>query len=83
MKQFLLIYRRSTGRLMECRELGSDFTAALQQRFAVERSQEGDPDVEVVLLSSPSFEALKRTHARYFSDRHDLAEALTSAFKAS
>ncbi len=83
MKQFLLVYRRSTGRLMECRELGSDFAAGLRQRLALEKTQGEDPDVEVVLLSAPSLEALKRTHARYFSDRQDLAEALTSAFKAS
>jgi hypothetical protein len=78
MKQFLLVYRRSSGTLMECRELGNDPAVALQERVAAERNQ-SDSDVEVVLLSAPSFEALKRTHSRYFSDRQGLTDRLNSA----
>jgi len=81
MKQFLLVYRRSTGRLLECRELGGDAATGFRERVAAEK-RESDPDVEVVLLSAASFEALKRTHARYFRNLQGLAEDLTSAFKA-
>jgi hypothetical protein len=79
MKQFLLVYRRSTGQLLELEDLGADMGAALQKRFAVEREQQADPDVEVVLLSATSREALARTHARYFRDTHTLATDLSSA----
>jgi hypothetical protein len=83
LKQFLLVYRRSTGRLINCHELDTDLEAALRERVESERAQRRDPDVEVVVLSAPSLDALKRTHRRYFQDLSGLAENLTSAFKAS
>jgi hypothetical protein len=43
-----------------------DRKAALQERFAVEERERADPDIEVVLLSAPSRDALVHTHARYF-----------------
>lgn len=79
MKQFLLVYRRSTGQLLQLEDLGPDMGAALQKRFALERERLADPDVEVVLLSASSREALARTHARYFRDTHTLATDLSSA----
>ena len=80
MKHFLLIYRRSTGKV-SVEELGSvDPTVAMRRRFEAEMREIGDPDVEVVILSAPSPEALRRTHARYFRTSgqlaNDLAEAL-------
>jgi len=73
MSHYLLIYRRSTGDLQEIHDLGSDRKAALSYRFEREQQQSADPDVEVVLLTAASREALNRTHARYFKDRRELA----------
>ena len=46
MKQYLLVYRQSTGTLLELRELGEDVHAALKERFAVEHEWRNDRDVE-------------------------------------
>lgn len=79
MKQFLLVYRHSTGKLLRMDELGPDLNAALEQRFALEKEWAPDVDVEVVVLSAPSLKALTRTHARYFRDAQGLADALNDA----
>jgi hypothetical protein len=79
MMQYLLTYRQSSGTLLELRELGEDVQAAMRERFKVELERRGDPDVEVVLLSAASREALMRTHARYFRDRRWLAADLDSS----
>jgi hypothetical protein len=76
MTHFLLVYRRSTGELVEDRDLGQDRAEALKVRFAREQREKDDPDVEVVLLSASSREALMQTHARYFKSVQQLAEGL-------
>jgi hypothetical protein len=81
MQQYLVVYRRSTGKLLELVELGYDTHAALVKRSAVEQARRGDPDVEVVLLSAPSREALVRTHSRYFRDSRGLAADLTTTLE--
>ena len=73
MSHYLVVYRRSTGRLQEIQDLGSDRKAALKRRFERERQESSDPDIEVVLLSASSRDALKRTHGRYFKDVRQLA----------
>ena len=76
MAQFLIVYRRSTGEIAAFEELGSDGHAALSRRSVWEKREKGDPDVEVVLLSAQSREALMRTHARYFKSMPELAADL-------
>jgi hypothetical protein len=82
MTQYLLVYRQSTGTLVELRELGEDVHRALKERFAAEHKWRSDRDVEVVVLSAASREALMQTHARYFRDGRRLAadvdDSLTS-----
>ena len=78
MKDFLLVYRRSTATLLECRELGEDRAKALAERFAVEKREEADPDVEVVVLSAASKDALMNTHSRYFKTISELASDLSA-----
>jgi hypothetical protein len=77
--QFLVQYRRSTGDLLHFEDLGSDRAAAMTRRLEVEMSHRDDPDIEVVLLTASSREALIRTHARYFKDVPELAAALVEA----
>jgi hypothetical protein len=77
--QVLVVYRRSTGELVEAESLGDDFAAASKTRFARELSERGDPDVEVVLLSSSSDAAMQRTHSRYFKDLRQLWSEIGAA----
>jgi hypothetical protein len=77
--QFLLEYRRSTGKLLSCVDLGSDRPLAMAKRFERERAHNADQDVEVVLLTASSADALKRTHARYFKSVPELAAELLRA----
>jgi hypothetical protein len=64
-KHFLIIYDRSQGELLECREYVSG-NRAMTRRFKVERLR---PDLEVVVLSADSLDTVKQTHSRYFSGR--------------
>jgi hypothetical protein len=76
---FLVVYRRSTAELVECRDLGPDREGALLERFEREKKEKDDPDVEVVLLSATSREALEKTHARYFRNDIELRESLLNS----
>ncbi len=66
MTQLLLVYRRSSGELVEWKDLGQDRSAAIKARAAREVLEKDDPDVEVIVLSTPTREVAERTHARYF-----------------
>jgi len=79
MRQFLVVYRRSVGRLLACEDLGTDRAAALAQRFERERREKDDPDIEVILFSAPSEAALMRTHARYFRTEEQLRNDLRAS----
>ena len=79
MTQYLLRYRRSTGNLLQIEDLGYDRAAAMARRLEEERVHKDDPDIEVVLLTASSREALLRTHARYFKSVPELAAALAAA----
>lgn len=78
MKYFLLQYRRSTGQLLSLRDLGEDRDKAMTVRFATEKEQRTDLDVEVVILSALSKDALKHTHGRYFKTLSQLTNELSS-----
>ena len=82
MTQYLVRYRRSTGDLLQFEDLGPDRAAAMERRLEEERAHKDDSDVEVVLLTSASQEALIRTHARYFKSVSELAAALGAALPA-
>lgn len=82
MNQYLVRYRRSTGDLLQFEDLGSDRTVAMSRRVGEEKIYKGDPDIEVVLLTASSREALIRTHARYFKSVSELAAALAAALPA-
>lgn len=72
----MLVYRRSTGELLKFEELDSDRADALKRRAEWERRQKDDPEVEVVVLSAKSREALMQTHGRYFKRVGQLAADL-------
>jgi len=68
---FLIVFDRAHGRLLR-EEVFEDNRDALQERFRAERLHRAD-DVEVVVLTADSEEALRRTHARYFNSLSELA----------
>ena len=74
---YLVVYDRRRGKILE-RASYHDSSLALNARFAAEREHRGQPDIEVVVLSAESWEALARTHARYFKGAQELAEATLS-----
>jgi len=73
MSHFLVVYDRSTGELRELTEFSEDETdRASRARLERELAERTHPEVEVVVLTSPSRAALERTHARYFKSVHEL-----------
>jgi len=63
MKTFVISYRRTTG-AVEYTEF-ADFAEAFKLRHRLE-SENSDPDVEIVALTSKSLDMIKQTHRRYF-----------------
>lgn len=78
MNHYLIVYKRSEGKLLRCTEYRSQLSGelALKDRFAVERNHRDDPDLEVVVLGADSLATLKRTHGRYFFTARELIERM-------
>ena len=74
MKHFLVIYNRGEGRVLRRKAFRSG-PEALRARFTAEREFQGQQDVEVVVLGGESWQAVERTHSRYFNNVQDLAQA--------
>lgn len=74
MSYFLVVYDRSTGELELTEFSGGEATRARQERLKRELAERTHPEVEVVVLTSPSRAALERTHARYFKTVSELTE---------
>jgi len=72
MQHFLVVYNRRKGQIVR-RGAYPNAPAALQARFAAEREFTDQHDIEVVVLGGESWQAVERTHSRYFSDVQDLA----------
>lgn len=65
-KHFLLVFDRSEPRLLDITPF-DDAAKALTERFAAERRHRDNADIEIVVLTAESKDALKRTHSRYFA----------------
>jgi hypothetical protein len=77
LKSFLLVYDRSVGRLIEEHTYAQDERArALEELFAREMKEKDRPNIEVVLFSAESRDALKKTHGRYFKTIRELLTEL-------
>lgn len=74
MWNYLVIYNRRAGEIVRQRQfrVAAD---ALAARFEAEHEFCEEPDVEVVVLGADSWEALYRTHSRYFKGVQELAGA--------
>lgn len=73
MRQFLLVYDRSEGQIIQAGEYRQP-GAALRARFEAERRHGDNRDIEVVVLGADSWASLFRTHSRYFTRVQDLAQ---------
>jgi hypothetical protein len=73
MNHYLLVFDRAKGEVIH-RQRYNVRGDALEARFAEERRHRNDPDIEVVVLGASSWEALVRTHARYFKGFDQLAK---------
>lgn len=71
---FLLVFDRATSHLLS-EKCFNDHRKALEERFRTERMHRDNPDIEVVVLSAESREALRLTHARYFQSVSAMATA--------
>jgi hypothetical protein len=72
MRNFLVIYNRRTGQNSVREFPPGQGRAAIRARFEEERQNQGNPDIEVVVLGSKSRDELMRTHSRYFQSAQDL-----------
>lgn len=79
MQHFLIVYRRSAGRLLCERSFGTDHHSAAVERSKLERQYRHDADVEVIVLTASSSQALRRTHSRYFKTLGELIVDLDEA----
>lgn len=67
MYSFLIKFNRRSGALdIETFEGQEGAREAIVRRLELERSRE-DQDVEIVAINAPSLDAVRQTHARYFS----------------
>jgi hypothetical protein len=73
---YLVVFDRASGEVLR-RHAYSDPRAALAARFAEERQHHGEPSIEVVVLGAESWDALLRTHGRYFKNFRELAAEAT------
>lgn len=82
MKHFLIVFNRKTGE-RHITEY-ADSREAIRQRLDEEQSNE-NPDVEIVVIGSPSLEDLKVTHSRYFrvDELPDFVEYWTTSERVS
>jgi hypothetical protein len=71
---YLVIYNRRAGEIVRHRRFQTADTA-LAARFAAEHEFREEPDVEIVVLGADSWDALYRTHSRYFKGVQELAGA--------
>jgi hypothetical protein len=78
MRNFLVVYNRRTG--ANCvREFGPGRgREAIRARFQAERANQGNSDIEVVVLASGSRAELMKTHSRYFQSAREIVSG-TSA----
>lgn len=74
MNHYLVVFDRSKSEVLQRRRF-SDANKALEARFEAEREYRDDPDIEVVVLSARSVDALRHTHGRYFKGFGQLASS--------
>lgn len=72
MSHFLVVYDQRAGKVLSLTRF-ENAANALQRRFEAERNHQGEPGIEVVVLTAANRAALRRTHGRYFKSVRELA----------
>lgn len=80
MNHYLVVFDRRMGEIVRSLEF-SDARQALDARFQAELEYRANQDVEVVVLGAASWEALAKTHTRYFKNVRELATAALRGFQ--
>ena len=73
-KNFLLVFDRKQGRLVQQDDFGADIDTAIAEYQRLEREHRDDPTYDIVLVGSDSIETVKVTHASYFRTGIESAE---------
>lgn len=83
MKSFLIVYDTRAGTLLNMRvfEAGRD-DEALRERFREEVAKNANDDVEIVVLRAASEDAIRQSHARYFSSSSELLSSTGASLRA-
>jgi hypothetical protein len=74
MWHYLVIYNRRAGEIIRRRQFQTS-GPALTARFEAEHEFRDEPDIEIVVLGADSWDALEKTHSRYFKGVQALAGA--------
>jgi hypothetical protein len=74
-KHFLIVYDIA-GRRADVRAFDTDYDTAQAAYAQLEQQTQGDPNVDVVLLSADSLETVKRTHSSYFDTQESFESLL-------
>lgn len=80
MIHLLVVYRRSTQELIKREIFAHDeLPAAMAARFDVDVEYWSDDDVEAVVITGESEDAIKVTHGRYFLAEDELVGRMASS----
>ena len=77
-RMFLIVFSRKSGQ-SSIEDLGADLRSAVDTFAAREHELADRPELEVVLIGSPSLEVLRSTHSSYFEDADGLKAILASS----
>ncbi|WP_147437417.1 hypothetical protein [Micromonospora musae] len=80
MNHYLVVFDRRMGEIVRSAEF-SGAGQALDARFQAEMEYRANQDVEVVVLGAASWEALTKTHTRYFQNVRELAASALRGFQ--
>lgn len=71
---FLLVYDRAAGHLVQQIPFGADAEAAVLRYQELEAEHRANPKMDIVLVGSDSLETIKITHRNYFDETRTLAD---------
>jgi hypothetical protein len=80
MKLYLLVYDKAAGKIQSLETFEEHERAiALRRRADLEIESRERDQIEVVVLSADSLEALEKTHGRYFEPIESILSRVTSS----
>jgi hypothetical protein len=74
MSRTLIVFNRRLGRVLESHRISGSTSEAVSKRLDLEDQYRNQENIEIVVLTAESEDALRDTHGRYFESLHDLAD---------